>query len=315
MITLPRFAVHRPDSLAEATGLAEEFGDDASFYAGGTELLLAMRMGVMRPEHLVDLKRVPGLDTLALSDGGRVLTIGSAVKHRTLEYSPMVREHVPQLATTSSRIGNARVRASGTWGGNLAFAEPRSDVATIALCLDAVCQVYGPAGARRQELSDLIVGPYETTLAPSEVLVSAEVRVPGPGAYLSYEKFQIQERPAIGVGVLLETDGEQIRDCRMRSARRFRSRCAHAKQNEPSSVICTRRTTGWTMSSRVPRGDGDRVRPGGERRLQRAPHRGPPPPCGGGAEQTSARRIGCLRGQPSCRRPGCNGDQWLRRES
>ena len=81
------FALHRPGTAEEACALLATLGEDAVPYAGGTELLLLMKLGLLRPRHLVDVKRLAGFD--AITDGG-ALTLGAAVTHRAVERSPLV---------------------------------------------------------------------------------------------------------------------------------------------------------------------------------------------------------------------------------
>ena len=113
------FALHRPASAEEACGLLSRLGEDAVPYAGGTELLLLMKEGLLRPRHLVDVKRIPGLD--AIVDGGADVTIGAVVTHRAVERSAAVRARCPVLAAVARHVANIRVRNVGTVGGNLAL--------------------------------------------------------------------------------------------------------------------------------------------------------------------------------------------------
>src|SRR5262245_38237828 len=111
------FTLHRPETAEEACALLARLGEDAAPYAGGTELLLLMKLGLLRPPHLVDVKRIRELG--ALSDGGR-LTIGATVTHRALERSALVREHWPLVASVARHVANVGVRNVGTVGGTLA---------------------------------------------------------------------------------------------------------------------------------------------------------------------------------------------------
>ena len=104
------FTLHRPGTAAEACELLARLGDDAAPYAGGTELLLLMKLGLLRPPHLVDVKRIRELG--ALGDGGR-LTIGATVTHRALERSALVRERCPLVASVARHVANVRVRNVG----------------------------------------------------------------------------------------------------------------------------------------------------------------------------------------------------------
>ena len=119
--------MHEPGSVAEAVSLLGQHGDDASLYAGGTELLLAMKEGLLRYGHLVNLKTVSGSDRLEYVN--RELHIGPAVTHRALELSAEVAARFPLVAQAESKVANVRVRNVGTLCGNLCFAEPHSDPA------------------------------------------------------------------------------------------------------------------------------------------------------------------------------------------
>ncbi len=119
MMPLRRFTIHQPKNLAEASQMLGEFGEKARLYAGGTELLLAMKHDLLRYEHLVDVKTLPGLDKIEAKNGS--LLIGSAVTHRAIERSAAVKEKLPVLAEMETKVANVRVRATGTLGGNLAL--------------------------------------------------------------------------------------------------------------------------------------------------------------------------------------------------
>src|SRR5579863_7694674 len=96
MTPLRRFEIHQPSNAAEASQMLAEFGDDGSAYAGGTELLLAMRHGALRYSHLVDVKVLPGFDSIQLRDNW--IDIGAGATHRAIEYSAVVREKLGVLA-------------------------------------------------------------------------------------------------------------------------------------------------------------------------------------------------------------------------
>ena len=202
---LPDVALHRPTSLDEAVGLLDW---DHVGYAGGTELVPAMRLGVRRPEALVDLKRVPELSGVEIieSGGASALAVGALTSHRQLASHGDALGLVPLLAEVVSHVGNVRVRSTGTVGGNLAFAEPRSDLATVCVALDATVEIAGPDRRRTSTVDELIVGPYETTLEPDELLVRLIVPAQ-PRHSARYWKLQPMERPTLGVAIVAH--GEQ----------------------------------------------------------------------------------------------------------
>jgi aerobic carbon-monoxide dehydrogenase medium subunit len=197
---LPAFALQRPATLEEALALVH---DDAVPYWGGTELLLAMKMGLYRPAALVDLKRVPELSGIGRTDDG--LVIGAGVTHSGIARSPLVTEHAPLLASTARTVGNARVRAQGTIGGNLCFAEPRSDIATVLTALSARVRLRSTDAARELAVQDFVVGAFDSDRTPQEILVEVVVPLPAPrGVYL---KFHTSERPTVVVALVRREGG------------------------------------------------------------------------------------------------------------
>ncbi len=208
---LRRFEVHRVTTVEEAVALRVQLGDDAAVYAGGTELLLAMKLGVARWPHLIDVKHIPELHRISASDG--MLRIGATVTHWDLERDPTVARVLPALAKVERNVANVRVRAVGTLAGNLAFAEPHADPPAFLSALGARVALRGPRGARTIRIDELVVGMYQTSLASDEIIVAIEVPLPAPGVRAAYVKFQILERPSVGVAIVGE-----LRDGRFASA-------------------------------------------------------------------------------------------------
>jgi carbon-monoxide dehydrogenase medium subunit len=209
MMPLRRFTIHQPKTIAEASQMLGELGEKAHLYAGGTEVLLAMKHDLLRYEHLVDVKTIAGLSKIESKKAS--LMIGSTATHRTIERSPVIKENLPVLAEMETNVANVRVRASGTLGGNLCFAEPHSDPATLLLALGAGAHVQGKAGARILRIDKLITGAYETSLAADELLVSIEVPIPLKSQRVTYLKFQLHERPTLGLALVLDVDEDNIK--------------------------------------------------------------------------------------------------------
>ena len=198
------FTLHRPDTADEACALLARLGEDAAPYAGGTELLLLMKLGWLRPRHLVDVKRIRELGDLT---GGPRLAIGATVTHRALERSALVRVHCPLVASVARHVANVRVRNVGTVGGNLAFADPHSDLATLFLTFDATVALVSPRGHRELPLADFVRGPWETARASDELLALVRLTPWPAGTAAAYVKFGVHERPTLGVAVALQLDG------------------------------------------------------------------------------------------------------------
>jgi carbon-monoxide dehydrogenase medium subunit len=170
-------------------------------YAGGTELLLVLKEGLLRVANLVDVKRIPGLDAIQARDGR--LAIGATATHRAVERSPEVGARCPLVAGVARHVANIRVRTVGTVGGNLAFADPHSDLATLFLAFDAVVRLVARGGERVLPLAEFVRGPYETTRADDEVLAAVELSPWPAGTAGAYVKFGVHERPTLGVAVAL----------------------------------------------------------------------------------------------------------------
>lgn len=186
--------VRRPASLAVALELTAAGGTP---YCGGTELLAAMKLGLLECDVLVDLKGISELRAVTGDD--RTISIGAATTHRELARVPMLGEGEAALVTAVRQLGNARVRAVGTVGGNLCFGEPRSDVATALAALGATVELRSGDGTRRLAVEQCIVGPFVTERHDDELLTS--VQVPRAGGPSHYVRFQPGEYPLVSVAI------------------------------------------------------------------------------------------------------------------
>jgi carbon-monoxide dehydrogenase medium subunit len=214
MMPLRRFKIHQPKTVTEASEMLAQFGEKGRLYAGGTELLLAMKHDLLRYQNLVDVKTIPGLDTIEAKNGS--IVIGSAVTHRAIERSSLVKDKLPALANMETTVANVRVRATGTLGGNLCFAEPHSDPAALLLALAAKAHVQGKSGQRALTIDNLITGAYETALGADELLTAVEIPVLTKSQRAAYVKFQTHERPTLGLALMLDLDdtGQNIKKAR-----------------------------------------------------------------------------------------------------
>ena len=213
-MTLPPFQLHRPRTVEEATAVLDRHPETASFYCGGTELLLLLKLGFASFEHLVDLKAIEELRGVRTEDGAVV--IGGAVTHRALERDALVLERLPSLAAMERGVANVRVRNVGTLGGNLCFSDPHSDPATFLLALDAEVESRrGGAAARRLPLAEFVAGPYQTALAPGEVLTAVRVPLPPEGTRIVHRRFKFHERPAVTVTCGVRVEEGSIAEARV----------------------------------------------------------------------------------------------------
>jgi len=196
------FRLHEPTTATEASGILATLGEEAHAYAGGTELLLAMKQGVLRFAHLVDIKPL-GLSGIRFDEAARCLRIGATTTHRAVERSEIVARRFPLLVSMEQSLANVRVRAVGTVGGNLGFAEPHSDLATVLLLYNASVRIGGTSGQRTVGIADLFVDAYTTCLRQDELLLEIEVPELPAGGAADYRKFAFFERPSVGVGAVV----------------------------------------------------------------------------------------------------------------
>jgi aerobic carbon-monoxide dehydrogenase medium subunit len=210
---LPPFSVHRPRSVQEASRLLIDLGDEAAVYCGGTELLLAMKLGLADYAHLVDLKRVAGLGGIARNDGS--LRIGAATTHHEVESSLEVRSWCPAMAAMSSQVANLRVRSVGTLGGNLCFADPHSDPATFLIAAGASMLCQQANDTRHIPATRFVTGPYQTLLEPGELLVAVELPALPDGTGLAHARMKLHERPVVTVAAMVRLTRGAVSDARL----------------------------------------------------------------------------------------------------
>ena len=187
----------QPTTVHEASKALAGFGEKAKIYAGGAELLLLLRNGLLQAEVLVDVKKIERLHRITADNGS--LRVGACVTHHALENSALVREHAPSLAYAESQVANVRVRNQGTLGGNLSFNDPHSDPGTVLLIHNAAVAVGNEKGERRVALNDFFVDMYATVLEPSDLLLEIEIPVLPAGMKSAYQRLHRYQRPTLGV--------------------------------------------------------------------------------------------------------------------
>ena len=198
------FRLEEPESVKEASESLARYGDSAKIYAGGTELLLAMKEGLIHFECLVNVKKIPGLDQITQDNGS--LRLGALSTHRQLERSETLQEKLPVLVEMERNVANLRVREVGTIGGNLTFAEPHADPGTLLLALDATVVAQKAGGSRDIPMSEFFVDAYEAAVEEDEVLTEIVVPLPDANAAVRYRKFGYLERPSAGVALHVMAD-------------------------------------------------------------------------------------------------------------
>jgi carbon-monoxide dehydrogenase medium subunit len=198
-----------PATLEEALETLGRYGDDAKVLAGGQSLIPLMKLRFAAPQVLVDINRLPGLDTLAEENGG--LRIGALVRHKACEKSALLGGRWGTLGAAAPLISDPIIRNLGTVCGSLAHADPQGDWGSALLAMDAAVVARGPDGTRTIPLTELFEGPFVTSLAPTEIITEVRVPDPGPaagGTYLKLER-KVGDFATVGVAVhLAMADGK-----------------------------------------------------------------------------------------------------------
>jgi carbon-monoxide dehydrogenase medium subunit len=204
------------DSLEEALDILANYGDEAKVVAGGTAVTLMLEHDLIAPEVLVNIGRIPGLDSL--DQNGKGLGLGPLVSLRTLERSEIVKLHFPALSRACGLVGNIRVRNQATLGGNLGEADYAADPPTILMVLEADVTATSHGGSRIIPISEFFLGFFTTDLQPEELIT--HISIPSPpekcrSVYLKYKSRSSQDRPCVGVAALGVVDGQVCHELRV----------------------------------------------------------------------------------------------------
>ena len=197
-----------PASVEEALALSAEHGDEATVLAGGTFLGILMNQGFLSPAAFLSLGRVDALRGIRVS--GDELRLGAMTTHRDVERSAEVRAGWPVLARAFGLVASPRVRNQATVGGVLADADYASDPPAVLAALGARVLLRSPRGERAVGIDELILGYYETSIEPDELLVEVAVpRAPERAVYRKFRSRSSEDRPCVAVAAT--RDGRAVR--------------------------------------------------------------------------------------------------------
>ncbi len=218
------FDYYRADSVADAGRLLRKHAG-AKLLAGGHSLIPALKLRLAAPATVIDIGRIAELRGVSVD--GDTLRIGALTTHAEIASSEAVREHAAALAEAAGQIGDPAVRNRGTIGGNVAHADPASDLPTVLAALGATLTAVGPAGERSIAVGDFFTGLMTTALGETDLLTS--IRIPSAaGRGTAYVKFShpASRYAVVGVAAALARGA------------RGRGLMARIKGEEPET-ICT----------------------------------------------------------------------------
>ena len=212
-----RFAYFEPQTLDEAVLLLDQHGPQASLLAGGTDLLVEIKEHLRRPDFVINIKKIAGLNRLHY-DEKEGLTIGSLVTIREVETAALVKQKYAGLAQAASEVGSIQIRNRATVAGNICRASPSADTLPPLIADGATVTLYGPKGPRTLLLETFFTGPGQTQKAPEEIMIQIAVPVPPPRtgkAYIKHGRRKAMELATVSVAAAVTLDGDICRQARI----------------------------------------------------------------------------------------------------
>lgn len=210
------FTYQKVDSVDEALSrLGEQNGREIEVVAGGHSLLPTMKSGLASPDELVDISGIEDLH--GVDRDGSTIGIGALTSYATIANDQSLQEDIPVVAAAAQAIGDVQVRNRGTIGGNIAHADPASDLPAAVLAADATVHVEGPGGERDVPIDDFFMGMYETDIGPDELLTRIDIPVMNTGGVGVYLK---KPSPSsgyamVGVAVALDINDGTVTNARV----------------------------------------------------------------------------------------------------
>ena len=213
---VPEFEYLTPQTLQEACAMLGQHGGTAKVLSGGSDLIVKMKNGLLKPEYLVSLKNLDDLKGVRY-EAGKGVIIGARTVHNEVIADPVLREKYPSICGAAATMAAYQIRNIGTIGGNMVNAVPSADMPPILIALNAKARIVGQSGERTVLVDDFFVGPGRTVLAQDEIL--AEIIIPDQDTTGSnYIKFGLRRAGALavaGVASSVVMAGDVMKDVRI----------------------------------------------------------------------------------------------------
>jgi carbon-monoxide dehydrogenase medium subunit len=209
------FDYHRPISLNQAFELMQQSSGPARYIAGGTDLMVQIKQGLIRPETLISLRNIPELQGIEEAEAG--LRIKGLTLMRDIETHPLIREQTPVLQQAVASLANIQVRNVATLGGNLVNASPAADSIPPLLVLDSRLVLAGPEGERTVDIADFFLGPGQTALQSGEILKAVTIprhSLQAPAAFMKIGR-SAQDLALVNAAALLRMEEGTCTVCRL----------------------------------------------------------------------------------------------------
>lgn len=199
------FEYIKPSSISEAISILNEH-DEAFLLAGGTDLITGIKNSLLTPQYIIDLKRIPNLDSFECKNGWK---FGSLTTVRDIEISESIRKKMPYMSQAAACLASVQIRNRATLGGNLCNASPAADMATMMLAMDSRVKIVSVENEKIIKLDEFFQGPKKTVLNRGDLLT--EIMVPKEmenfrGIYMKYGTRKAMDIGIVNAAVLLDAD-------------------------------------------------------------------------------------------------------------
>ncbi|MFQ5859009.1 MAG: FAD binding domain-containing protein [Anaerolineae bacterium] len=208
---------YSPATVDEALGLLAKYAGQARIIAGGTDLIIELERDAREVPKLIDVTRLPGLDTITLGDDG-LIHLGPLVTHNRLVDSDLIVERAFPLAQAAWTVGGPQIRNRGTVAGNVITASPANDTITPLMALDASVTLASKRGRRTLAFEDFFLGVRQTALGDDEMLIDIAfpaMRESERGCFLKLGLRRAQAISVINVAAVLDFDGDIVTRARI----------------------------------------------------------------------------------------------------
>lgn len=204
-MTLPQFTFLAPTSLAEACALLEKHQGKIKIKAGGTDMIVRLSHRAVKPDYLMSLKKIPGLDAICY-DPDEGLSIGALALLRDVEISPLILEKAQMLARAAHATATVQIRNMGTVMGNICNASPSADNIPTLVAMNAKIVASCGSSEREIPIDEFFLGPGRSALKANEIAVSIKVPTPAPKSGVSYQKISPRSKvdiAAVNIGAMI----------------------------------------------------------------------------------------------------------------